>query len=116
MKLWPSLVALSILGCGADARAAIKLPRLISDNMVLQRDAPLIVWGWAAPGERVSIFFHGARAITKTNRQGRWQASLPPQAAGGPFDMKLRGRNQLVLKNVLLGDVWLASIRPMGTS
>jgi sialate O-acetylesterase len=109
MKRWPSLFALSILGCAADARAAIRLPRLVSDNMVLQRDAPLTVWGWAAPGERVSITFHGARVTAKTNRQGRWQASLPPQAAGGPFDMKLRGKNRLVVKNVLLGDVWLAS-------
>jgi sialate O-acetylesterase len=104
-----AMLGASLLGIAADARAAIKLPRLVSDNMVLQRDAPLVIWGWAHRGERIVIDFHGARLKTRTNAQGRWQVTLPPQPAGGPFDMKLRGKNVVVVKNILMGDVWLAS-------
>jgi sialate O-acetylesterase len=112
-------IALLAFDC---ARADIRLPRILADHMVLQRDAPVSVWGWADPDERVVIEFHGARAVSKADRHGRWSAVLGPFAAGGPFEMTVSGRNRLTMRDILIGDVWLASgqsnmafpMKPMG--
>lgn len=108
MKGRIALLALSSI-IGVHAHADIRLPRLIGDNMVLQRDAALRVWGWADPGEQVQIEFRGIRVATQTNLSGRWFATLPAQHAGGPGQMRIAGNNVLIIKNILLGDVWLAS-------
>src|SRR5271170_8040770 len=71
------------VGVGLSAHADIRLPRLVGDNMVLQRDAPLEVWGWADPGEHVQITYLGQRTATKADLGGRWWAKLPVQHAGG---------------------------------
>lgn len=97
------------LSLGVNAHADIKLPRLVGNNMVLQRDAPLEVWGWADPGEPVEITFRGHRAATRTDLNGRWRARLPAQHAGGPAEMRIAGNNVLIIKNIVMGDVWLAS-------
>jgi len=77
--------------------------------MVLQRDARFAVWGWADPGEKVSITFHGKDVAAQTDQSGRWSASMGPFPASGPYDMVIAGKNRLVLHDVLLGDVWVAS-------
>jgi sialate O-acetylesterase len=97
------------LSIGLNAYADIRLPRLVGDNMVLQRNAPLEVWGWADPGERVRIIFRGHRAATRADRSGRWSARLPAQRAGGPATMRISGKNVLIIENILVGDVWLAA-------
>jgi sialate O-acetylesterase len=94
---------------GVNAHADIRLPRLVGDNMVLQRNAPLAVWGWADPGERVQITFRGYRAAARTDRSGRWLARLPAQRAGGPWEMRIAGKNVLIVRNIVVGDVWLAA-------
>lgn len=86
--------------------AAVKLPRLVSDGMVLQRDQPLKIWGWANPLEKVKIEFLGATYRAKADQQGNWQVELPAMTAGGPYQMKV---NELVINDILVGDVWLAS-------
>ena len=91
------------------ARATVRLPKLVGPHMVLQRDAPLPLWGWAAPGEAVSVTFRGKTYQTASGAGGRWQATLPPQAAGGPFTLVVKGDNTLELNDVLIGDVWLAA-------
>ena len=91
------------------ARADVRLPRVIADHMVLQRDAPLRIWGWADPGEHVSVEFHDARVATNADRDGRWFAVLGPFTAGGPFQMTVSGKNRLAVRDILIGDVWLAS-------
>lgn len=77
--------------------------------MVLQRDAPLRIWGWADPGEHITVDFHAARIATDADRNGRWSAALGPFEAGGPFEMTVSGKNRLTVHDILLGDVWLAS-------
>lgn len=89
--------------------AQLKLPKLINDNMVQQRDTELTLRGWAAPGEEVSIEFNGQHWQTTTKDDSTWQVKLPPQKAGGPYELNISATNILTLQNVLFGDVWLAS-------
>jgi sialate O-acetylesterase len=89
--------------------ANIKLPRLVGDNMVLQRDSRLLFWGAADPGEKVTIEFHRQKVSTRTDEHGAWSVSMGPFASGGPFELLLKGKNSVRVKNILVGDVWLAS-------
>ncbi|MBS1521379.1 MAG: 9-O-acetylesterase [Bacteroidetes bacterium] len=89
--------------------ATIKLPALVGDNMVLQRDAKINLWGWADPGENVYIQFRGKHFQTKTDKDGKWTLVLPPFSYGGPYQMVIKGKNSITLQNILVGDVWLAS-------
>src|SRR5690242_1636363 len=91
------------------AWADVRLPRLVGDHMVLQRDAKIAIWGWADAGESVRIDFRGKRVTVRADQNGRWSASLGPFLAGGPYDMLVAGKNRLELHDILLGDVWLAS-------
>lgn len=91
------------------AEGAVRLPRLVSDHMVLQRNQPLPIWGWANPGEAVNITFNGQRLSTKTDANGQWRATLSPLSAGGPFSMTVSGSNTIVIQDILIGDVWLGS-------
>jgi sialate O-acetylesterase len=78
--------------------------------MVLQRGRPVPVWGWAAPGEAVSVTFRGQTyPASAPDAQGRWQATLPATPAGGPYTLTVKGQNTIELTDVLVGDVWLAS-------
>jgi sialate O-acetylesterase len=87
----------------------VRLPAIISDHMILQRDVEIKLWGWASKGEKVSISFMGKRHTTRTGSEGRWELLLPPMAAGGPYDMKIIASNTLQIKDILIGDVWLCS-------
>ncbi len=89
--------------------AQIKLPRLISDGMVLQRDTKVNIWGWASPKEKIELDFKGKKYNTTTAEDGKWSIQLPSQKAGGPYEMTLKASNTIVLKNILFGDVWLCS-------
>ena len=90
--------------------AEVRLPAIFGDHMVLQRNAPLPVWGWAEPGERVGVFLADATAQTRAGDDGLWRVSLPAQAAGGPFALKMTtASGQLVFGDVLVGEVWIAS-------
>ena len=102
------VMTLSVLS-STTVLAAIRLPKLVGDNMVLQRDVPLKIWGWANVGELVNVDFQGQHAATKTNDKGEWAVTLSAQHAGGPFTMTIAGENTLTLNNILIGDVWLAS-------
>ncbi len=82
---------------------------LFTDNMVLQRGMADPVWGWAAPGERVSVSFHGRTALAVAGRDGKWTAKVGPFAAGGPYTLTIAGPQTVTLKNVMVGDVWLCS-------
>ena len=103
------LLLLILPGCFAPARADVRLPRLVSDGMVLQRDRPLTLWGWADPDEEVTLIFLKQKVATRTDKGGRWRATLRPVAAGGPYELTVRGKNRITLRDVLVGDVWLCS-------
>jgi sialate O-acetylesterase len=104
-----AFLAVSALCWTRTALADIRLPRLVGDNMVLQRDAPVTIWGWADPGERIAIAFRDQRRNTRADAHGSWSVTLAPLAAGGPDAMRLAGHRTITLTNILVGDVWLAS-------
>ncbi|MES2329835.1 MAG: sialate O-acetylesterase [Bacteroidota bacterium] len=89
--------------------AQVKLPTLISDNMVLQRDADIKVWGWAAKGEAVTVSFNNRSYKAVTDAEGKWAVVLPKMKAGGPYKMDIKASNELHIDNILFGDVWLCS-------
>ena len=89
--------------------ADVRLPQLIADNMILQRGIELKLWGWASPGEKVTVNFNSKKGTAVTNADGRWSLTLPAMKAGGPYTMIIRGKNEIALKNIMLGDVWFCS-------
>jgi sialate O-acetylesterase len=90
-------------------QAKVKLPVLVSDGMVLQRDTKLIIWGWASPGEKVQVKFNKKTVSTLTGSDGNWKIALSPMKAGGPYTMEVKGTNTIIIKDILLGDVWFCS-------
>lgn len=94
------------------AAAAVQLPNLFSDHAVLQRDRPVRVWGGAHAGEKVTVKFHEQTVSVETDPTGYWEAWLKPEAAGGPYTLTVSGdaaSAPLERKDILVGDVWLAS-------
>jgi sialate O-acetylesterase len=87
----------------------IKLPRLISDGMILQRESPVAVWGWASPAEKILLDFNNRQYNAVTDKQGSWKITIPPVAAGGPYEMVFTASNRVVVKDILFGDVWVCS-------
>ena len=104
------VVALAVARAAAAQDAPLRLARLFSDGVVLQRGTPIPVWGWARPGDTVSVALHGASARAVANGQGQWRALLPASAAGGPWALEVSsGTTRLRVADVLVGDVWVAS-------
>ncbi len=101
------LVSIALLWVSLLAHSQIKLPRLISDGMILQRETNVKLWGWAAPGEKITVGFNKKTFPTTADANGRWMVQLPSQKAGGPFEMTFTASNKIVVKNVLFGDVWI---------
>ena len=97
------------LFAASSALADVKLPAVIGDNMVLQRDAKVVIWGTADPGEKVSVSLRDQKAGATADGEGRWKVQLGPVPAGGPMEMTVAGKNTLTLKNLLVGEVWVAS-------
>lgn len=91
------------------SRADVRLPQIFQSNMVLQRDVPVNVWGWASPGEEVTVTLSMRTASVKAGRDGKWLVKLPALAAGGPYGMIVQGKNRIVLSDILIGEVWLCS-------
>ncbi len=117
------LTILLVAGClgGGLLRADVRLPQILSGHMILQREQPVRIWGWADAGERVTVDFSGQRAAADADAEGKWQVFLNPMPAGGPYDMTVEGRNRIVLRDVLLGEVWIGSgqsnmVWPVGRS
>ncbi|HTD53827.1 MAG TPA: sialate O-acetylesterase, partial [Silvibacterium sp.] len=105
-------VALVGFVAAAAASAEVKLPHLLSDHAVLQRDAPIHIWGWADPGETVTVRFHDQTRTTTADDLGKWSLWLMPEKAGGPFTLTASGSGGgtgVTLSDLLVGDVWLAS-------
>lgn len=91
------------------AKANVKLPKVFSSNMVLQRDMPVKIWGWADKREKITIMFHGDTVNLKADKKGKWQAELSAMPAGGPFELVIKGKDEIRLTNILVGDVWVCS-------
>jgi len=91
------------------SQAVVKLPRLISDGMVLQRDVKVKLWGWASVNEKVTLTFRNKKYNVRADQSGKWMILLPAQKAGGPYELVFKGQNELKVSNVLFGDVWVCS-------
>lgn len=91
------------------ARADVSLPRLFSDNMVLQQRTACPVWGWADPGEKVTVKLGRKNASATAGPDGRWQVKLDPGKSGGTLEMVVTGKNTITVKNVAVGEVWVCS-------
>ena len=112
------LSLLLLLVPSATVPAQVILPKMLTSHMVAQRDLPIHVWGLASPGENVSVSFRGETRTATATQIGRWNAYLSPGAAGGPFEMVVKGLSAMggdaaaqtiTLEDVLVGDVWVAS-------
>lgn len=92
------------------AAAEVKVTPLFGDNMVVQREEPIAVWGTADAGEVVTVSIGTSQAAATADQQGKWSLSLPELKAGGPHELSIRGKsNSLTFKNVLVGEVWICS-------
>lgn len=98
------ILLLSLLAAGVEAR--VRLPHLVCDGVVLQRDVPVRIWGFADPGEAVTVRFDGQEYRTTADEAGDWRVTLPAQQAGGPYVIRV---NELTVSDVLFGDVWLCA-------
>lgn len=108
MKKFKFPLFLCLLYCFG-LQAQIRLPKLISDNIILQRDQSVKIWGWATPDEKITVLFNKKSFKTTTSKNGKWELLLPAQPAGTGHQMVLKGQNEIIIKNIAFGDVWLCS-------
>ena len=108
----PRLLPFAVAACALlDLRAGaeVKLPAIVSDNMVLQQEVPANVWGWAEPGERVTVKFAGKSASATAGADGKWKTKLEGLDAGKTGDLTISGGNTITIHNVAVGEVWVCS-------
>ncbi len=92
-----------------DAMADVRLANIFGDNMVLQRDKPINIWGWCTAGEKVVVQFNKQSREIKGSKEGKWLIKLDAEAAGGPYQLVVKGKSAIIMKNILVGEVWLCS-------
>ncbi|MDF9798406.1 sialate O-acetylesterase [Catalinimonas alkaloidigena] len=102
------LICLLIV-CPFYLKAEVTLPHFFSDNMVLQRNVEVPVWGKADRRENITLTFQGQEYTTQADKEGKWKIKLPATPAGGPHRLTITGENIIRLENILFGDVYLAS-------
>ncbi|WP_395748941.1 sialate O-acetylesterase [Prosthecobacter sp.] len=108
MKPWLILLLVSTLACSV--RAAVTLSPVFKDHMVLQRDRQVPVWGWAEPGQEINVKFGEQTKVTKADKDGKWKVVLDPmRASSDPDILRVSGQSTEVVKDVLVGEVWLCS-------
>lgn len=104
-------MALAALGglWAQPALAEVRMPKVFGSHMVLQQQVPLVFWGWAGPGEVVTVQVGEGKAEARANDKGEWKATLPAMKAGGPYTVTVKGSSTVQFEDVLVGEVWLAS-------
>ena len=108
MRRLISVIAVSFI-LSAQTYSQVRLPGLVRDSMILQRDARINIWGWASKNEKIKIKFNGKNYKTTTGADGKWLVELPAMKAGGPYTMEISGSNKIFLREILIGDVWFCS-------
>lgn len=103
------VVAMLLHFAPGNASADVRLPAIFSDHMVLQADASVPVWGWAAPGEEVTVTTGKQTRKTKANKDGKWMLKLGKLQSGTTTTLTVKGNNEITIKDVLIGEVWLGS-------
>jgi len=107
LKSWKILFTLLFLS--HISAAQVVLPPFFNCNMVLQQGIPIPVWGWASPGEKVSVTFNNKTVTTKAGKDGKWRVGLQAMNYGGPYSMVVKGKNLRTIENILIGEVWVCS-------
>ena len=94
---------------GMSIKANIRLPNILSNNMVLQQQSTTKVWGWAMPGEKIKITtsWDNKTIGISANGNATWQVNIQTPTAGGPYKIILEGENKIILENIFIGEVWL---------
>jgi sialate O-acetylesterase len=109
-KPMKQILLLALLLSNVATFAQLKLARLFSDHVVLQRQKPIPIWGWAAAKEKISITMAGQTLQTQADVSGKWQVSLQPLEVGGPHILSVKAKSgTLEVKDILIGEVWLCS-------
>jgi len=102
------VIGIALAGLAAPTRAAVRLPKVFGDHMVLQRDIPVPVWGWADPGEAITIRFAGVSTPAVADNMGKWMLKMPPQkATTDGRELMIAASNTVTFKDVVVGEVWL---------
>ena len=100
------LCVVAVLATAGVASADVTLPKVIGSKMVLQQGKPINLWGRADPGETVTVRFGGTQAGAKADKEGKWRVQLEPQKANSkPQELKISGKNEIVLTDILVGEV-----------
>src|SRR5262245_31067238 len=99
----PLLAFVIMLVCSLHAVAVVKLPGLFTHHMVLQRDAIVPIWGWANPGEQVTVTFAGQTKTTMAGADRKWLVKLDKLEAGGPHTLVVKEKNTVKITDVLVG-------------
>jgi len=105
------VIAVLLFSSGAGVFGDVRLPAVIGGNMVLQRGMQVPIWGWAAPGERVTVSGSWGNESWEgtADKDGKWTVRIKVPAAGGPYEMTVSGKNTVTVKNILVGEVWVCS-------
>ena len=107
MKRFSCLVFTALICCSSIAN--VTLPKFFSNNMVLQRNHAIPVWGWAGSKEKITVQLHNQTKSVVADKAGKWRIDLTPEEAGGPYTLTIKGKNIISITNVLIGDVWVCS-------
>ncbi|MEM9338014.1 MAG: sialate O-acetylesterase [Bacteroidota bacterium] len=94
-----------------NTHANVTLPSMFSDRMVLQREADVLIWGWAGPFEKIEVTTSWDNNVYRdtADNHANWSVKIQTPKAGGPYEIKIRGYNEILLSDVLVGEVWLCS-------
>ncbi|WP_281299146.1 sialate O-acetylesterase [Flavobacterium limnophilum] len=106
MKKYLAILFLAFSFC---SNGNVRMPLLFSDGMVLQRNKPIPVWGWADANEKIEVRFNKQIKTITADSKGKWMLKLDAEKAGGPFELTIIGKNKIAIKDVLVGEVWICS-------
>ena len=108
MKIRNSILAL--LFCFVNTlQAQFSVASIFSDNMVLQRNVKIPVWGSAKANDEIIVTFHNQTKITKADKNGKWSIHLEDEMEGGPYELTIKNESTIQIKNILVGEVWICS-------
>ncbi len=109
MKMKNIILTIFCLFINYLALAEVRLPKLFADHAVLQRDAPIPVWGWAEKGEKITVSLNGQVQKTVADKNGKWRVRLSAMSAGGAYTLTIKGKNEINLTDIWIGEVWICS-------
>jgi sialate O-acetylesterase len=103
------LILVCSIALAPSALAEVRLPKIISDHMVLQAEKQATIWGWADPQEKIEVTLGTKTATTAASSEGKWSVKLDVPAAGASLEMSVAGKNTVTVKDILIGEVWICS-------